>query len=256
MSEASVNPMELSGKRILVAGASSGIGRETAILCAMLGADVMCVARREELLREVVSGLTPGSRYYVHDISELESIDGLIKKIVEENGPLDGFVHSAGVGSYRPLSLLKPEALQDVMQVNFYSFVELVRALTKKKRFNEGFSIVGISSISSIVGNQSKTAYSASKAAMDGAVRCMAKELAPKKIRVNTIAPALIRTALLDKFLESGSDSEDAREILGRQYLGVGEPSDVANTAAFLLSGASKFITGSTIAVDGGRLSS
>jgi NAD(P)-dependent dehydrogenase (short-subunit alcohol dehydrogenase family) len=142
------------------------------------------------------------------------------------------------------------------MDINFGSFIEMVRCLTKRKRFNEGMSIVGVSSVAAQQGNQTKTVYAASKAAMDAAVRCLGKELAPKDIRINTIAPALIKTAIFDELKESNVGATDTENVIARQYLGIGEPNDVANMIAYLLSRASRFISGSTIAVDGGRLSS
>lgn len=249
--------MNLTGKCILVTGASSGIGRETSILLSKLGAKVIMIARREEKLKETLSALDgEDHKYYCYDLHNVDGIENLVKQIILENGSLDGFVHSAGISSYRPLAMMKPCFIKEVMEINFYSFIELVRCISKKKNFNEGMSIVGISSISSQQGNQSKTAYCASKAAMDAAIRCMAKELAPKKIRVNSVVPALIKTDLFNVFLDKGADSEDAQNVMARQYLGIGEPIDVANIVAYLLSGASKFITGTSIAVDGGRLSS
>lgn len=252
-----VNPMELTGKRILITGASSGIGQETAALISKLGAETVLIARREEQLKETLSKLAgSGHKYYCYDLCNVDDIEILIGTVISEGGSIDGFVHSAGIGNYRPLKLMKPNFLKEVMEVNFYSFVELVRCMTKKGFYNDGMSIVGISSISSQQGNQTKIAYSASKAAMDAAIRCMAKELAPKRIRVNSIVPALIKTQLYDVFLDMGGESEDAKNIMARQYLGLGEPQDIANMAAYLLSDASKFITGTSIAVDGGRLSS
>lgn len=142
------------------------------------------------------------------------------------------------------------------MDINFGSFVEMVRCLSKKGSFNAGMSMVGVSSIAAQQGNQTKTAYAASKAAMDAAVRCLGKELAPKNIRINTVAPALIDTAIFDNFKNNSVGSADAENVVARQYLGVGHPEDVANMIAYLLSDASKFISGSTVAVDGGRLTS
>ena len=91
---------------------------------------------------------------------------------------------------------------------------------------------------------------------MDAAVRCLGKELAPKEIRINTVAPALIKTAIFDELKASNTGAEDTENVIARQYLGIGEPLDVANMIAFLLSNASRFITGSTVGIDGGRLSS
>lgn len=251
------NLVDLKGKRILVTGASSGIGKEIVTLLDQLEAETILAARREENLKEIVTGLqNKNSFYYVADLSKLDEIEGLIEQIVAERGPLDGFVHSAGVTSTRPFRTIKPDILDQVMKINFYSFVELCRCITARKKFSEtGCNIVGISSTSSIQGNSSKTAYCASKAAMDAAVRCMAKELANKHIRVNTVAPALIKTDIYESFLDKGEGSKDAELTMARQYLGLGWPSDVANLTAFLLSEASRFITGSTIGVDGGKLS-
>ena len=128
--------------------------------------------------------------------------------------------------------------------------------ITKKKNFNEGMGIVGISSVAAEEGNQSKTGYCASKAAMNGAIRCLAKELAPKKIRVNAVMPGITRTAIFDQIMDNGGDSEDLKGIMQRQYLGICEPDNIAFTVAFLLSEEANYITGSSVAVDSGRLSS
>lgn len=249
--------VDLTGKQILITGASSGMGAETARLCAKLGAKVVLVARNEEKLGTVLHELEgEGHRYYSFDLSNVEGIENFIKNMIAETGPLDGFVHSAGVGTTRPLKLLKPDVLRDVMNVNYFSFIEIIRCITKRKCFHEGLNIVGISSTASKQGNQAKTAYCASKAAMDASVRCLAKELAGKGIRVNTVNPAWIKTDIYQQFLDNSGDSEDAKDILRRQYLGLGEPIDVANMIAYLLSDAARFITGSSIDIDGGRLSS
>lgn len=249
--------VDLKNKTILVTGASSGIGAGIAELLDKLEAKVVMVARREDKLEQLKNKLkNPQSSYVTADLAELDAIEELVKKIVNDNGPLDGFVHCAGITSSRPLKTIKPDILDKVMKINFYSFVELCRCIAMKKRFSDrGFNIVGISSTSSIQGNASKTAYCASKAAMDAAVRCMAKELSGKGIRANTIAPAFIETEMYKKFLDKGEDSKDAELVMARQYLGLGRVEDVANMAAFLLSDASRFITGSTIGVDGGKLS-
>ena len=250
------NLVDLTDKNIIITGASSGIGRETAYLLHKLGANVILIARRAEKLQEIKDELGCRAAAYSFDLSELDKISTEIKRIVSECGQIDGLVHCAGIGTVRPLKMLKPAALNEVMTVNYYSFVEIVRCVTAKKIFNPGLSIVGISSVSSVQGNQSKTAYCASKAAMDASVRCMAKELADKSVRVNTIAPALINTEIYKEFKSSGTDSEDAKIIESRQYMGVGEPIDVANAAAFLLSDAAKYITGIMLLMDGGRFTS
>ncbi len=249
--------VDLSNKTVLVCGASSGIGRQTAITLSELGARVVLVARREDKLAETLGMLCgEGHLYRVFDLSNTDEIEGFIKQLANDVGALDGVVYCAGISATRPLKMLKPAALKEVMNINFEAFVETVRCSAKKRAFNEGMSIVGISSISSTVGSLGKTAYCASKAAMDAAVRCMAKELAPSKIRVNTVCPGIIETELFEQFKSNAGDSRDAQIKLERQYLGVGQPGDVASTVAFLLSDASRMITGASIGVDGGMLSS
>lgn len=252
-----VNPMDLTNKKILVTGASSGIGAETSVLLSQLGAKVIMIARSEERLQQTLNRLEgKGHCYYCYDLSNIVGIEALMKRIIKDNGSLDGFVHSAGIGSVRPLKMSSYKFIKEVMDLNFFAFIEIIRNITKKNCYNEGMSIVGISSVASLEGNQTKTAYCASKAAMDASVRCIAKELAPKKIRVNSIMPAIVKTRIFDTMMSNAGDSEDLRNILAKQYLGIGEPVDIANMVAYLLSNAAKFISGSSIPVDGGRLTS
>ena len=125
--------------------------------------------------------------------------------------------------------------------------------ITKKKQFNPGLSIVSISSISSTVGGSGVTIYAASKAAIDAAIRCLAKELHKKSIRINSVISGQINTEAYKDLMNSKTDKID--QVLDRQYLGLGEPKDVANVILFLLSENSKFITGSSVSADGGFLS-
>ena len=249
---------DLNGKHILIAGASSGIGEACAKYLADNGAKTILVARRIEKLNEVKSSLSgDGHSVYQYDFSDLDEIEGLVKKIVAEQGVLDGLVFSVGQSSERPLKMIKPEYMMNLMKVNFLSFLELFRVITSKKAFNtDGFSTVAISSLSALMGNQAKTAYAATKGALDASIRCLAKEFHKKNIRVNAINPAWVKTAILETHNENVGDSDDAADILKRQYLGLIDPEDIAKTTAFLLSNASRFMTGLSVPVDGGRTTS
>ena len=251
------NLVDLTNKRILITGAASGIGRQIAVTASRLGGKVVILDVNAEGMEETVSMLEgEGHCFFPLDLSDVSEIEKKLKMISESTAPFGGFVHSAGISVTRPLTMITPEIMKKSMDINFGSFVEISRCIVKKKYYEPGMSIVAISSISSVQGNQSKTAYCASKAALDGAMRCMAKELAPRNIRVNSIMPGLTRTPIFEAFLNNSGDSDDAKSIVSRQYLGLGEPTDIANMAAYLLSDAAKFITGTAVPVDGGRLSS
>lgn len=242
----------LENKHIVVTGASSGIGKETAKRLSQLGAIVSLVARREEKLKETVSEMAGDKhRYYVCDLSKTDAIEGLITGIVSESGALDGFIHCAGIGANLPVSMTKTDTIDSIMKINFYAFAEFIRLLAKKKNSNSNASLVGVSSVASLKGDKSQGAYAASKAAMNAYVHPAAKELAGRNIRVNTVAFGMIKTEAYQKFLESGG--QDAS--LQNQFLGYGEPADAANLLVFLVSGASKLITGTTIICDGGYVS-
>ncbi len=239
----------------MITGAARGIGRETAQMLDNLGATLVLVDVDGVGLKDVLMNLSgDGHSSIIFDFKDLESIEAMVKEVLVMGAPINGFVHCVGIRSRRPIALIKPNVLQEVLRVNLGSFIELVRCISKKGNYSQPLSIVGVSSISSQKGGAGITAYAASKAAMDGAVRCLAKELAPKNIRLNTVVPAQIDTPAYRELLEQIGDKKDA--TTERQYLGLGEPSDVANVIVFLLSENARFITGSAIPVDGGFLSS
>lgn len=209
----------------------------------------------EERLRNVLSSLDGDSHsMYIMDLTKIDSIEGTISRLCAENGPISGFVHCAGIAPMRPFKMTKYENILPTMQINFFSFVEIVRCITLKSRFQDGGSIVAMSSTGSIHGKPSKTAYSASKAAMDAAIRCMVCDLQKRRIRINSVMPSWVRTDMYGSFLRDYPDSKDIREINERQFMGVTEPEEVANVIAFLLSDATKSITGTYIQMDGGIL--
>lgn len=248
-----LNPIDMTGKRILITGASSGIGQGIAVLLCQLGAATVLVARSEEKLNKTREMLQGDHEIVPFDVSNLDEAENLMK-MATANGKLDGYVHSAGINFTMPVGLMKHTDMHRLMLVNFYSFVELSKHFSKKKYNNDGGSIVGISSTASKVGNKGLCAYCASKSAMDSSVRVMSQEFAPKKIRVNSVCPSWIETEMYSE-LEKIIDEKAFEKLLDRQPLGLGKPVDVANAVAFLLSDAAKFITGTSMIVDGGYLS-
>ncbi len=245
--------MDLSGKNILVTGASSGIGKGIAIYLSKVGANVIMAARNEEKLKETYNELEPGNHsYYLIDLNNLDEIEGMIDDICSDGRKLNGIVHSAGISRTIPIQYIKLDSLKSIMSVNYYSFVELVKHFSKRKYNDNGGSIVAISSISSKVGARGLAAYCASKGALDSSIRPMALELASKNIRINSIAPGMIKSQIYDGLIELVNNKDFETDLKKRQILGLGKPEDVASAAAFLLSDASKFITGTSIIVDGG----
>jgi len=247
--------MDLSGKNILVTGASSGIGKGIAIFLSKVGANIIMAARNEEKLKETYNELEPGNHsYYLIDLNNLNEIEGMIDDACSDGRKLNGIVHSAGISRTVPIQYLKLDDLKSIMSINFYSFVELVKHFSKRKNNDNGGSIVAISSISSKVGARGLAAYCASKGALDGAIRSMALELAAKNIRINSIAPGMIKTQIYDGLVELVNNKSFETDLKKRQIMGLGEPEDVASATAYLLSDASKFITGTSMIVDGGYL--
>lgn len=245
------NPMELTGKRILVTGASSGIGRAVAVLLSELGAKVVIIGRNEERLQETFDMLEgDGHVQAVFDLTEFERYDELFKQIRSSGDKLNGLVHCAGIAKVIPIKVVSVHNITEMLQVNFISFMELVKHFSKKNN-SSGGSIVGISAINAHYPQKCMSVYAASKGALEMAVSSLAVELFEKGIRVNAVVPGPIRTAMAEQFSEvSGEESN----IVGRQLIPLGEPEDIANMTAYLLSDASRFITGRNVYVDGGRL--
>ena len=247
-----VKELDFSNKNIVVTGASSGIGREIAEYISTLGANVILIARNETALQKITSGMT-NSQYYSFDLNKINEIESLANKVKNDVGKISGIVYSAGIAPMRPLNLLKPENLLDVLRVNFLAYIELVRCFTKKNICETPMSIVSISSVASFKGSKSKIAYAASKGAMDSANRCIAKELASKKIRVNSIQPSWVETDMV-KGYKKNFNSDYLNKSMDEQELGIIKPTDIAYTAAYLLSNMSSKITGTTIKITAGRL--
>ncbi|MGI6497030.1 MAG: SDR family NAD(P)-dependent oxidoreductase [Kiritimatiellia bacterium] len=247
-----VNPLDLTGRRILVTGASSGIGRACAVLISQLGASVVLVARDTTRLQETQQMLC-GSGHVVlpFDLSDTDHYDALFKQGTE-GSKLHGLVHAAGLCPAFPLQALSHDIVRQAFEINVFAFIELAKQFSKRK-YSEGGSLVAVSSVASLSGWAGGSLYCGTKGALDATVRSLAVELVSKKIRVNSVLPSNIMTPMLEEMLSVGGEAAKAA-ILAKQPLGIGEPLDVANAVAFLLSDASRFITGTHLVVDGGYL--
>lgn len=242
------NPFSLKGKNILVTGASSGIGRETAIQCSKMGAKVIVTARNEERLNETLSQLEgEGHQIMLAELTNQEDVEYL----VSEMSSLQGLVLCAGKGMTSPFPFSTRDKYNEIFNINFFAPVELLRLLVKKKKLGKESSVVFVSSIG---GNGSYSlgngVYGASKAAINSTMKFCARELASKKIRVNTVNPGMVNT----KLIQGGAISEEQHKADMEKYplKRYGEPEDIAYGIIYLLSDASSWVTGHSLVIDGG----
>lgn len=242
------NPFSLEGKTILVTGASSGIGRQTAIECSKLGAQLIISARNEARLQETLEALEgEGHISLTCEITDQEQLKQLVKQLPE----LDGMVVCAGTATTLPIKFSDPGTMHNIFEINFFGNAELVRLVYKSKKIKKGGSIVFLDSIGGVFkwapGNG---IYGSSKAALNSFMKFSALEFAPRKVRVNCICPGMVDTPLIHR----GTISEEQMQENARQYpLGrYGNPEDIAYAAVYLLSDATSWMTGQSIVVDGG----
>lgn len=246
--------IDLSGQKYLITGSTSGIGLGIAKLLNSLGAFVTLCGRNEEKLNSLKSELTTPSisDIFVLDMLEEFTAKPFLKESALNSGAFSGMVHCAGLDITKPYKLLKQQDFEKLNRLNVTAPFQLAKELVNKACFSsEGGSIVWISSVMGSLGQKGKIAYTSSKAAVEGLVKSFALELAQKKIRVNSVAPGIVRTPLTDDLF--GKLSEEAvKEIENMHPLGFGDTDDVANLVAFLVSDKSKWITGTTHFIDGG----
>jgi len=242
------NPFSLEGKTILITGASSGIGKAIAIECSKMRANLIITGRNEHRLNETFCQLK--GEKHIQIIADLFS-DKDIESLMEKLPLLNGIVHCAGIADPVPFQFITSRKLTDIFSVNFFSPVLMTKEIIKRKLISKKSSIVFISSISgtvcsSVAGNM----YSATKGAINGMVKGMAIDLAPKFIRVNTIQPGMINTSIFDDGRVTEEQlQEDIKKYPLKRY---GQPEEVAYAAIYLLSDASAWVTGSNLLIDGG----
>lgn len=239
------------GQKIIIFGASSGIGRQTAIQLSQLGAQLVLVGRNEARLHETMELLQgEGHREISCDISEFDAAQTVVADAVKADGvKLDGCLFSAGIYAMYPVSVVKNANIQSLFQTNFFSFVAILKAFSSRRISKDGASFVSISSRAAMIPDKAQGLYGASKAAINAYTFAAAKELASRGIRVNAVCPESVDTPM-----GVGLKENMPPERLSKIYpLGMLTAADVANTAIYLLSGYSTKITGQAIWLSAGN---
>lgn len=247
------SPFDLSGHRILITGASSGIGRATAIAASRLGAITILVGRNRERLEATLESLeNSGHSIEPRELLDLDGIPDWMKSVASQCGPLSGMVHCAGIEELAPIRYVSLDRFRQMQDVNVTAGLMLLKGFRQKGVCVAGSSVVLVSSVASLVGQPGHTGYCATKGALTALARAAAVELATEGIRVNCIAPGWVEDTAMTEAAGRRMPSEQIAAIGAMHPFGVGKPDDVANGITFLLSGAARWITGSTLVVDGG----
>jgi len=253
------NPFSLVGKNILITGASSGIGRSCAIECAKSGANLLLLGRDLTRLDEIMADVKNNRMSHhgnasIHSIdlsSNLEDLNSVVDEFASQHGRFDGLIHSAGIEKTMPLAGMRDSDYLSLFNINVIAGFQVAKVIAKRKNSNENSSFVFISSITALVGRKGIIGYSASKGALISGIKSMALELADRGIRANCISPGTILTPLLVKYLETLTPEEKVKRLDGYP-LGIGAPEDIAYATQYLLSDASRWITGQNLIIDGG----
>ena len=244
----------LKGKKILITGASSGIGSSVAKLASEQGAVCIINGRNEERLHRTLKCLT--GEGHIAIVSDLKEGNGteLVQKAVVQTGPLNGFVHCAGIEKTLPFRATQIPELREIMAINLETFWEITQELIKSKNHEkEKLSVVGISSVAALYGAPGKTAYAASKGALISLIKSLATEYAVKQIRFNAVCPGYVETPMLDAVKKLyRTEEEFISSIASKHPLGLGNPEDVGGAVIYLLSDVARWVTGSVLNVDGG----
>jgi NAD(P)-dependent dehydrogenase (short-subunit alcohol dehydrogenase family) len=248
------SPYSLEGKIILVTGASSGIGRVISRILDQSGARLILMGRNLEELTKTLESLDSNKEHLLalFDLKDLHEIKKWMNEFTFKHSiKLDGAVHSAGIQYTLPLRINDIDHYEEIIRINFKAGVALLQSMLNKKYANSTFSFIFISSVMGSVGEAGITAYAASKGAINSFVKSAALELAPRKARVNAIAPGFVVSEMSDDLFEKLTE-EQRRKIIAKHPLGIGSSEDVAYGVVYLLSEAAKWITGTVLTVDGG----
>lgn len=234
-------------KIYLVTGASSGIGLAVCEKLLLNNNHVLAISRDFTKTKLFHENLTKTS----FDLTNLSQIEGVIENYVLLKGKFDGLIHCAGIEETVPLKIYNSQKVDNIFKVNVFSTIELLRIFSKKKYSNDNSSTIAFSSVMGILGQVGKVGYCSTKAAVIGAVKAAALELAKRKIRVNAILPGVVNTPMTIN-LFSQIDQENIDAIKGMHPLGIGEVSDIVPLVEYLLSDGSRWMTGQNLVIDGG----
>ena len=238
--------------QVLLINDGGETGYVTAQMLIDAGANLLLIDRVKELPETLERQLNAGKFERIHfDFYQTDSIESTLKPVFAEGKIFDSLIYAAGIGGVRPLGMTTPNFVQQLMNANFFAFLECVRVVCKKQRFAAGGSVVAISSVSSIRGLKSKIAYTSSKSALDASIKGLAAELADRKIRVNSIQKGWVRADMQHGFIQDNMALNDNND-LAKQVLGIIESDELASLVNYLISDASKSITGTNILLDGG----
>ncbi len=241
------NAFSLSGKKILITGASSGIGLASAEMFSKDGASLVLNGRNRDRLNKILAICSKSADVVSSDISALSGVQDLVNAVVS---PLDGVFMCAGITINSLIKFSSESDIGKIFDTNCFSCIRLLRELLTAKKLSRGAAVVITASVAGMLASPARSLYGSSKAALIEFARNAAVELAPRNIRVNTISPGLVNTPMTTEFVNSEPELCEADR---RKYLlGYGEPSDVAYAAQYLLSDASRWITGINLIVDGG----
>lgn len=241
------------GKNFVVVGASSGMGRQVAIELAQAGANVLCLARRVEIIEQMKQDQGAGKIIPAFvDVTSANPSDwdGILKNFVSEHGKLDGGVYTAGIVRLATLRRWKDEVAREVMETSYWGMLKFIQSATKKKFVNNGSSFVVFSSTAASSPAQGQLFYAAAKSAVQVVVKTIAKEIAVDRHRINSISPGWVKTEMTDKFIVDYGRPEFEKTF----WLGEGTAKEVSGMVLFLLSSRASWITGTDVVVDGGQL--
>ena len=248
-----MNPMNLSGKTVMVTGASNGIGRSTSIYLSRLGAKIIAIGRNQARLDETLAALDGSQHHsYALDLSDVESLPAWMKRVAAETGPMYGLVHSAGISVNRPLRVMTYLDYSAIMRINLDAAVMLSKGFRQKGvRDESGSAIVYLSSVAALRAQPALAAYAAAKGALISLAQTLARELVADRVRVNCVCAGLVQTDMMEELKETIPELA-YKALVGQYPLGTGTAEDVAYSIAFLLAPAARWITGTALVTDGG----